>query len=109
MLAVAGLRFVVAAHATGRKRFLTYPHCCLTSGSVDVVLSMGVRTFKQGFWRVCVLCCGVALQATIAKGNQFVRLPSRAEVWRKDSLRNVFEMKSVTRSSCPTVTLAGPM
>ena len=67
ILPVAGMRLVVAAHATGSLRFLTYPHRtgCLISGSANLVLSMGgrlgvvqksgVRTFKQKTWRVCVV------------------------------------------------------
>ena len=67
ILAVARMPLVVAAHATGRKRFLTYPHRTgwLTSGSANLVLSMGgrlevvqnsgTRTFKQETWSVCVV------------------------------------------------------
>ena len=72
ILAVAGMQLVVAARATRRLRFLTYPHRngSMISGSANFVLSMGgrlevvqssgVRTFKQEMWRgcVCVVCFG---------------------------------------------------
>ena len=64
---------VVAALATGRLRFLTYPHPCLTSGSANVVLSMGVRTFKQGFWRVCV-CVALWRCGTVRRGQELCHL-----------------------------------
>ena len=102
------MRLVVAALATGRLRFSD-----VSAPLLDQWLSQrGVvdgRTHVQArvLARVCVLRFGVALQAIVAIGSQFLSLPSRAEVWRMDSLRNVLEMKSVKRSSCHTVTLAG--
>ena len=66
ILAVAGMRLVVTARATGRPHSLTYPHRTggSTSGSANFVLSTGgrlevvqcsgVRTLKQEMWRACV-------------------------------------------------------
>ena len=64
---IVQLRLVVAAHARGRPRSMTYLHLIgsKTSGSANVVLSTGgrlevvqssgVRTFQQEMWRVCVV------------------------------------------------------
>ena len=113
---------MVAAHARGRPRSLTYLHRTggLTSGpaNLEVVDKWATRgraklgrTHTQAKdvarSRVRVWCFGVALRAIIAKGFQFFRLLSGAEVWRMDSLRNLSELKYVQSSSCPTVTLAG--
>ena len=84
-------------------------------GVVDVWATRGrakhgrTHTQAKDVARSCVRvwCFGVALRAIIAKGFQFFRLLSGAEVWRMDSLRNMFELTYVQRSSCPTVTLAG--
>ena len=107
ILAVAGMQLVVAARATGRLRFLTYPHPNgrMINGSANFVLSMGgrlevvqssgVRTFEQEMWRGCVcVWCALALRCKrpLRKETDFP-FPSRAEVWRKDSLRNVLDVE----------------
>ena len=83
ILAVAGMRFVVAALATWRPRSLTCPHRAgsLKSGSANVVLSTGgrpevgqssgVRTFKQEMWRVCVCVCVVLCRCVAPKYGEW--------------------------------------
>ena len=91
ILAVAGMWLVVGAHATGRLRFLTYPHRtgCFTSGSANLVSSMGgglgvvqksgVRTFKQKTWRVCVVLWRCAASDHCI-GKPFFCFPSCTDV-----------------------------
>ena len=120
ILAVAGMRLVVAAHARGRALSdvsaprWEFDQWFSQGGVVDGWATRGPvklgRTHVQArdVARVCV--CGaltLLLRAIIAKGDQLSCLPSRAEEWRIDSLRNLLELKYVQRSSCPTVTLSG--
>ena len=114
------MRLVVAAHATGRLRFLTYPHRtgCFTSGSANLVLSMGgrlgvvqksgVRMFKQKTWRVCVVHWRCAAGDHCIGETIFSLFPV-APMYEMRFSGHLLQLKHIQRSSCPTVTLAGAL
>ena len=91
------MRLVVAALATGRLRFLTYPHRTggLTSGSANVVYVDGWATrgrAKLGRAHVqarCVarVCCALALRYKRSLHKETIFLPSQLHrCMRRDSL-----------------------